>query len=273
MMEIFRYSFLLLVVLCFPCHAASTPNIEENSFTVVTYNLQTDDDMENEQQTGKFMRDNTKGLKEMMYTDPDVINLQEVPLGGIQWLEKNYGKEYKIVYAAKRNNESENKKNAHLVILYKKSRFEPMENENRNPAIKTRYYTDNSGNLLLMAIVRDQKTDNPISFVNTHVKNENDNEKVAEQVAEIIHLLHKYSFAVVTGDFNGTVTDNQLLKFAEYGYIHDPVTQSSTAKEEKLDHVLFKGTGKSKFISNLCGINTEIKGSDHYPLICTVYLQ
>jgi len=240
---------------------------------VVTYNVQTDQKVENEQQTNKFLTYNIPGIKALMYTDPDVVNLQEVPLGGVQWLEKNYRDDYKIVYAAKRLKNSEEKKNDYTVILYKKSRFEPIEKKNYTPSIKTKYYSDNSGHFLLLVNVKDRVTKKPISLVNTHIKGGFYRKKGNEQVAEIVKHLQDTSHAVVAGDFNGTVDDNRMVTFAEYGFIHDPVTDpTEPSKNRKIDHILFKGSGRSVFIQDMCEAKKNINGSDHYPLSCRVFL-
>ena len=125
-----------------------------------------------------------------------------------------------------------------------------------------------------MVRVKDRKTMMPISFVNTHITGGPNRTVGDKQVEEIVHLLQKYTYAVVAGDFNGTVKDVRMVKFADYGIIHDSVMSlTNSSKSRKLDHILYKGSGRSMFIAESCHVDAGIKGSDHYPLTCRVFLQ
>jgi endonuclease/exonuclease/phosphatase family metal-dependent hydrolase len=267
--------FFLFLLILIPTAIPANPydiDLEKQPLTVITYNVQTEPTQTAEEQTAKFMHSNTQGLKELFNTHPDVVNLQEVPLGGIQWLEKNYGQNYSIVYAPKHKPKSTEKLNDYSVILYKKSRFEILKRPNSNPMVKTKYLGKH-GEFMLLVDLKDLNTQKEIIFVNSHVRG-GLRKQGNTQVKEMIQHIQQYPYVVIAGDINAKADEKRMESLKAAGFIGDPVAEATEPERgRKMDHVLYKANGRSKFIEDQCAVKSNIKGSDHFPLSCRILLQ
>lgn len=277
MRQFFKYiSIFLLTFLALDGHLSATETTKQDdndAFTVVTYNVQTNTSQPVFQQASQFFALNVNSLKNLLEKKPDIVNLQGVPDSGIQWLQKHFGNEYTVVYAPKKEPHSERKRNDTTAILYNKMRFQPVM-KNGNPVIKTKYYADESGDLLLMAYVTDIKTQRTLSIVNTSIKGGPLDDDGDAQVAELEQFLQTYEFAVVSGNFNGVKGDPRVLRMQKQGLILDPVNEpTEPSSNRKTDHVFLKGSMRSKFFADACFVDAGHMGSDHKPLKCKVLVK
>lgn len=270
-----KSTFRLFLFLLIPCSAMCAPYdpYEKDQINIITYNIQTHPFKTDKEQTEKFLRDNAANLKELFNNSPDIVNLQEVPQSGIQWLEQQFGEQYGIIYAAKRKRDSIEKINDYTATLYKKSRFQTITQKNANPSIKTLYFSDNQGEFFLQVLLNDLQTKKQFLIVNAHISGGFNRQKGDKQIQEIIQLTNKYPYAIMAANINAISNEKRVQALKKGGFTLDPVQGSTEPrKQRKMDHVLFKAAQGSHFLPEKCQILRNIKGSDHYPLSCQILL-
>lgn len=244
---------------------------EHLPITITTYNVQTHPELTLTEQNEKFLRSNTEGLNTLFALQPDLVGLQEIPLGGIQWLQKQFGQSYEIVYAPKRAADNDRKINDYTAILFKKSRFSLHKRENANPRIKTYYFNDNTGNLALSISLQDLVSGQDITFLNTHITGGEHQTLGDAQVKEIVQLSQKHPYMILSANFNASKEEPRMQILSRAGFVLDPATGATVpAKNQKFDFVLYKANQRSKFLSDNCKILSQIKGSEHLPLTCSI---
>jgi len=90
-----------------------------------------------------------------------------------------------------------------------------------------------------------------------------------QEVTDYISKLNNYNNVIMCGDFNSEINSDIMEKFLKLFKVPDKKnTYSYKNPKTKIDYILI-----SKNVSNYSEYNIIDKGySDHYPLMCKIYV-